>query len=217
MTHSTHFTEIHPHLRATYEAMLELGLDESLLTFATIQPLEHHLSEPNGSLETDYLPELEQLLLSIKMPFNAWPNGSTFTQLPTIVLKSQGVGYDFGNGLSSGWTTTSVPPGGWRQRPTDTIDEVHIASLACSDAYWDVMPNRLKTVSALTRWLPELFDVESIGDIPRHRAYLVECLSTVSSSFVCQSWDGATVVLHDAGGLYGLDPALVAEIEAEWK
>jgi hypothetical protein len=170
MNIAPHFTAVYPHLRATYEAMRELGLDESLLTFETIQPLEAHLCEPNGNLETDYCPELARLLRCIGMPFDAQPDA----RLPTIVIKSQGVGYDWGNGLSSGWTTMPVPPGGWRQRSTDTIDQVHMASLACSDSYWNVMPERFKTVSFLHTGLIELFRIGSVWDLPRARKYLCE-------------------------------------------
>lgn len=168
MTTSPHFTAVYPHLRATYEAMRELGLDESCLTFASIQPLQAHLSEPNGNLETDYSPELERVLRCIGMPFESMPDA----KLPTIVIKSQGVGYDWGNGLTSGWRRTPVPPGGWQQRSTDTIDHIHLASLACSDSYWNVMPERFKTVSAIRVWVPELFRIDSVWDVPRNREYL---------------------------------------------
>ena len=172
----THFTTYYPELRPAYEAMRELGLDESLLSFATLDPLLLHLSEPNGGVETDYLLELEQLLRIIKMPFESWPDRVSLagTPLPTIVLKSDGLGYDWGNGLTSGWRRTPDPPGGWTQRPTDTVDDIHLASLACSDSYWDVMPDRFKTVSALKAWIPELFRIESVRDLPRNRKYLRE-------------------------------------------
>jgi hypothetical protein len=175
MTKPAHYTVHHPELRATYEAMRELGLAESLLSISTIQPLACHLSEPDGSLETDFVPELECLLRCIGMPFKSLPGAA----LPTIVIESQGVGFDWGNGSTE---SPLRPAGGWRQRSTGTVDQVHLAALACSDAYWNVMPERLKKSSALDEWVPELFRCSFVWNIPHERMYLCERIWAVWSS-----------------------------------
>ncbi|MCK9687270.1 hypothetical protein [Scleromatobacter humisilvae] len=172
---TTHFTVSHPELRATYEAMRELGVDDSLLGFSSIQPLAMHLSEPDGGVETDYVPELERLLGCIGMPFQALPDA----KIPTIIIESDGVGYDWGNGSPD---TPLMPAGGWRQRPTDTVDQVHLAALACSDAYWNVMPERFKTVSEMCKWVLELFRIDSVWELPRNRRYLCERVWAIWSS-----------------------------------
>jgi hypothetical protein len=168
--------------------MQELGLAESLLSFSTIQPLACHLSEPDGGLDTDYVPELERLLRCIGMPFQSLPDA----KLPVIFIESHGVGYDWGNGSTK---SPLRPAGGWRQRSTDTVDQVHLAALACSDSYWNVMPERFKSVSALSKWVPELFLVECVWEIPRHRKYLSERVWAIYSS--ARSFDArAELAMH---------------------
>jgi hypothetical protein len=163
----THFTVQHPYLRATYEAMQEIGLPEAVLNYETIQPLAVHLSEPDGNLETDNLPHLVRLLERIGMPFEVLAD----EKYPTLLISSDGLGYDWGNGSPD---SPLMPAGGWRQRPTDTIDQVHLAALACSDAYWGVLPDRFKTPEAVVSWVTVLFRIESVWDLPRNRKALCE-------------------------------------------
>ena len=158
-----HFADYYPHLKPVYMALQELALDTALLTFDVVDSIAAHVSEPNGQLECDYSPELERVLRALGMPFRSMPEG----WLPTIVIGSDGLGYDWGNGKTSGWRATPEPHGGWRQRPTDTVGNVHLALLACSDGYWDVMPARLKTSEVIVSELPALFRVNTVTAIPR--------------------------------------------------
>ena len=141
-------------------ALVEAGVPMHLLCYGSVQPIYCHITEPNSSLSTGADAELAAVLDFLGLPYR--------TESDELILESDGDGWDFKTGRDErGWSTEIPGLDGWRQVPTSTVDEVHLALLACSDAYWAVMPARLKTSEFVHASLPMLFNVSSVHEIPR--------------------------------------------------
>jgi hypothetical protein len=148
----------------TLNALVEAGVPVSLLGFHTVQPIYCMATEPDDGLDTDFDDELVQVLDHLGFRYRI----DERIQPRALIIESDGEGYDWRKGKrSAGWTPQVPALDGWRQLPTSSLEQVHLALLACSDHYWDVMPARLKTASFVEQQLPALFKVPSVYEIPR--------------------------------------------------
>lgn len=142
-------------------ALVEVGVPMHLLGPSVVPTIYCHIVEPNSALGTDADGDLAAVLDFIGLPYNYDDDKGT-----ELILESDGQGWDFKKGQPKG---SFVYPGldGWRQVPTSSVDEVHLALLACSDRYWERLPARLKTPRFILEALPRLFHVATVADIPR--------------------------------------------------
>ncbi|MFG6488282.1 hypothetical protein ACG04R_16465 [Roseateles sp. BYS78W] len=141
-------------------ALVEVGVPMHLLGPSVAPTIYCHIVEPNSSLGTDTDADLVDVLNFIGLPYRYNEKGDE------LILESDGDGWDFKKGQPEG---AFGHPGldGWRQVPTSSVDEVHLALLACTDRYWERLPVRLRTPRFILEALPRLFHVATVADIPR--------------------------------------------------
>lgn len=140
-------------------ALVEVGVPMHLLRSSVISAIYCHIGEPGATLCVDADPDLADVLDCIGLPYSI-DDGD-------LVLESDGLGWNYKTGMAA--TESLVPPGldGRRLVTTRTLDQVHLALLACSDRYWSLIPARMLTPTMMLSGLPTLFGVESLDDIPR--------------------------------------------------